>query len=120
MTTSESQTAGPPETRSGPDASADGALLANPAVLAPAGLLLVVGGAVSYYAMLTVPGVRTTAWPTFAMIAIAVALGAAAVVRRRRWWTVSLAVANLLVAGVFTSFFFLTRWGLRDKALALS
>ena len=105
MTLADSPTHSLPDTRSGPEAASDGAWIARPAVLAPAGVLLAVGASVSYFYMLLLPGVRTTAWPTFAMLTLAVALGGAAVVRRRRWWTVLLAVTNVLTAGSFISFF---------------
>lgn len=86
-------------------ADVDTALVSRPAVLAPVSLLLAVGGSASYFYMLTIPAVRTTAWPTFAMLALAIALSAAALAQRRRWWTIVSAVGSIVIAAQFVYMF---------------
>ncbi len=98
MTTSESPTITP--------ADVDAPLVSRPAVLAPVSLLLSLGGSSSYVYMLTIPAIRTTAWPTFAMLALGVLLGAAAVAQRRRWWTILPGAGTAVIAAVFLHTFF--------------
>ena len=95
-----------PAKERGPEGEADSSLIAHPAVLGGTALLLAVGGFGSYFLLLFEPTVRATAWPTLAMLTVAVVLGVAAVRRHRRWWTIALATVDMGVAAMFLFLFF--------------
>ena len=86
--------------------AAETSLIAHPGVLAGTALVFGVGGIGSYMVLLTNATIRATAWPTFAMLALAIGLAIAAVRVRRRWWTVMVALLTPLMAGSFVFAFF--------------
>ncbi len=88
------------------ESAAEPSLIAHPGVLAGTALVLLVGGLGSYMALLSNATIRATAWPTFAMLALAVGLAVAAVRVRRRWWTLTVAIVTPLMAGSFVFAFF--------------
>lgn len=96
----------PVESESPYESASETSLIAHPGVLAGTALALLVGGLGSYMALLLNATIRATAWPTFAMLALAVGLAVAALRVRRRWWTLAVAVVTPLVAGSFVYAFF--------------
>ena len=75
-------------------------------VLSAISLVLVLGGGLSYVALLDVPFLRSTGLLAMLVMGVGTALSLVALVKARRPWTWAVAGVNVLMTVTFTYYFF--------------